>query len=82
MKHFGRYGAPSFIRSDSGSHFANKVIQEFLQAVGNKHNLTLVYSSHQKAIVERWNKEINRHIRAFAFERATTGGYQSIIPFE
>ena len=81
LKHFGRYGAPSVIRSDNGPHFANKVIQEFLQAVGTKHNLTLVYSSQENAIVERCNKEINRHIRAFTFERATTEGYQSIIPF-
>jgi transposase InsO family protein len=78
LKHFGRYGAPLFIRSDNGSHFANKVIQEFLQAVGTRHNLTLAYCSQENATVERCNKEINRHIRAFVFERE---GYQSIIPF-
>lgn len=81
LKHVGRYGAPSFIRSDNGPHFANKVIQEFLQAVGTRHNLTLAYCSQENAIVERCNKEINRHIRAFTFERATTDGYQNIIPF-
>ena len=81
LKHVGRYGAPSFIRSDNGPHFANKDIQEFLQAVGTRHNLTLAYCSQENAIVERCNKEINRHIRAFTFERATTNGYQNIIPF-
>lgn len=81
LKHVGRFGAPSFIRSDNGPHFANKVIQEFLQAVGTRHNLTLAYCSQENAIVERCNKEINRHIRAFTFDRATTEGYQSIIPF-
>jgi transposase InsO family protein len=77
LKHFGRYGAPFFIRSDNRSHFANKVIQEYLQAVGTKHNLTLAYCSQENAIVERCNKEINRYLRAFTFERATER-YQSI----
>ena len=81
LKHVGRYGAPSIIRSDNGPHFANKVIQEFLQAVGTRQNLTLAYCSQENAIVERCNKEINRHIRAFTFDRVTTEGYQNIIPF-
>jgi hypothetical protein len=46
----------------------NSVIEEFLPLVGTQHSLTLAYSSQQNAIVERVNKEINRHIRAFTFE--------------
>ena len=61
---FGRYRDPSFIRSDNGPHFANKVIQEFLQAAETKQNLTLAYCSQENGIVERCNKEINRHILA------------------
>ena len=30
LQHFGRFGAPSHIRSDQGSHFINEVIKEFL----------------------------------------------------
>jgi transposase InsO family protein len=47
----------------------NSVIKEFLPLVGTQHSLTLAYSSQQNAIVERVNKEINRHIRAFTFEK-------------
>ena len=41
----------------------------------------MAYCSQENAIVGRCNKEVNRHIRAFVFERATIEGYQSIIPF-
>jgi transposase InsO family protein len=81
LKHFGRYGAPTVLRSDNGSHFVNKVIQQFLIAVGTQHNLTLAYSSEENAIVERCNKEVNRQIRAFTFDKATTDDYQEILPF-
>ena len=81
LEHFGRYGAPSVLRSDNGSHFVNNVIQQFLSAVGVPHNLTLTYSSEENAIVERCNKEVNRHVRAFTFDKSTTDDYQAILPF-
>jgi transposase InsO family protein len=68
LQHFGRFGAPTQLRSDRGSHFVNSVIKEFLPLVGTQHSLTLAYSSQQNAIVERVNKEINRHIRTLTFE--------------
>jgi transposase InsO family protein len=58
FQHFGRFGAPTQIRSDRGSHFVNGVIKGFLSLVGTQHALTLAYSSQQNAIEERV-KEIN-----------------------
>jgi transposase InsO family protein len=81
LKHFGRYGAPTTLRSDNGSHFVDNVIQQFLVAVGVPHNLTLAYSSEENAIVERYNMEVNRHVRAFTFDKSTTDDYQGILPF-
>ena len=60
---FGRFGSPSLIRSDRGSHFANDLITEFLDRIGTPHNLTLAYSKQENALVERVNKEVNRHHR-------------------
>ena len=37
LHHFGRFGAPTQIRSDRGSHFVNSVIKEFLPLVGTEH---------------------------------------------
>jgi hypothetical protein len=61
VQHFGRFGSPSLIRSDGGSHFAN----DFLHRTGTPHNLTLAYYKQENALVE---KEINRHLRACIFD--------------
>ena len=81
LQHFGRYGCPTTIRSDRGSHFANSVITQFLEATGTLQNLTLAYSSEENAIVERTNKEINRHLRALTFHKNTIHDYQEGLPF-
>jgi hypothetical protein len=81
ITHFGRFGCPQIIRSDRGSHFANELIKEFLQATGTPHNLTLAYSSEENSIVERANKEVNRHIRAYTFDKNTMQNWRTTIPF-
>jgi transposase InsO family protein len=80
LEHFGRFGAPTQLRSDNGSHFVNSVIKEFLPMVGTQHNLTLAYSSQENAIVERVNKEINRHIRTLTFESNSIDSYKDTLP--
>jgi RNase H-like domain found in reverse transcriptase/Integrase core domain/Integrase zinc binding domain len=45
LQHFGRFGSPTVIRSDKGSHFLNNVIEHFLAATSTLHNQTLQYSS-------------------------------------
>jgi transposase InsO family protein len=81
IEHFGRFGCPSYIRSDNGPQFVNDLIRLFLEATGTPHNRTLAYSSEENAIVERSNKEVNRHIRAFIFQRGTIENYQQVLPF-
>jgi transposase InsO family protein len=80
LQHFGRFGAPTQLRSDRGSHFVNSVIKEFLPLVGIQQSLTLAYSSQQNAIVERVNKEINRHIRSLTFETNSVDDYKITLP--
>ena len=72
IEHVGRYGTPSILRSDYGPHFVAHIIDEFVKIVGTTHNKILPYCSEENAIVERINKEVNRHITAYAYERATT----------
>lgn len=81
LQHFGRFGCPRTIRSDRGSHFANETIEKFLQMTGVGHNLTLAYSSQENSKVERVNKEVNRHLRAFVFETCSMDDYERGIPF-
>jgi transposase InsO family protein len=80
LQHFGRFGAPSQIRSDRGSHFVNSIIEEFLTLVGTEHCLTLSYSKEENALVERANKEVNRHLRAFTFDTNSVDNWRLSLP--
>ena len=80
LKHFGRFGAPHQLRSDNGTHFIADVIREFLHLIGVSHTLTLAYSEQENAIVERYNKEINRHLRALTFENLSLTDYKKSLP--
>ena len=81
LQFFGRYGQPSMIRSDRGPHFMNDIVKEFLIRTNTPHNLTLAYSKQENAIVERVNKEVNRHLRAFTFDSASLESYKLCLPF-
>ena len=81
LKHFGRLGAPHPLRSDNGSHFIADVIREFLHLIGVSHCLVLAYSKEENAIVERYNEEINRHLRALTFENLSLTDYKKSLPF-
>ena len=70
LQHFGRYGAPSQILSDNGSHFVNELITEVLALVGTEHVL----------IVERANKEVNRHVRHVCFDRRIKSIWKQTLP--
>jgi hypothetical protein len=42
--------------------------------------VTLAYSSEENASVKRADKEVNRHLRAYAFDRATIDDWQMLVP--
>ena len=67
------------IRSDRGSHFANDLIKDFLDLCGTPHNLTLSYSKQMNAIVERVNKEVNKHLRGLVSDKQTLEEYAKSI---
>ena len=81
LNHLGRYGVPQHIRSDRGPHFANAVIKEFMASTGTELKHTLAYSSEENAIVERANKEVNRHLRAMIFDEPDVHNLPKMLPF-
>ena len=80
VEHVGRYGIPYFIQSDRGTQFVNDVIKELTLIVGTQHQTTLAYSKEENAIVERANKEVMRHLRAFIFDIGTHEGWSQKLP--
>jgi hypothetical protein len=45
------------------------MLAHFHEITGIKHHMTIPYSKEEKCIVERANKEVNRHIRNILFDR-------------
>ena len=81
LQHFGRFGALRQLRSDNGPHFIGDEIKEFRVLVGVEQSLTLAYPKEENAIVERFNKEINRHLRALTFDNLSLGDNRKSLPF-
>ena len=77
---FGRFGAPSQIVSDRGSYFVNHVIMEFLSNVGTDHCLSIAYSRQENSLVERTNKEINRHTSSLFFDKLIKDNWRNGKP--
>jgi hypothetical protein len=80
LQHFGRFGTPAQLRCDRGPHFIADVIKEFTELVGTEQCLTLAYSKEENAIIKRQNKEINRHITAITFDKATIDDWELAVP--
>lgn len=67
LKWCGLFGFPSKIRTDNATMFVNEIIEQLLRNIGSEHIRIHPYSHEENGIVERLNKEVNRHIRAIAF---------------
>jgi hypothetical protein len=49
--------------------------------IGTEHCLTLAYSKEENALVERADKEVNRHLRAFTFDTNTVDNWRTPCPW-
>jgi len=78
--HMGTFGVPLDIGSDGGSQFM-AVIDELIAIVGATHSVTLAHSHEESGIIERANKEIMRHLRAFLFEQKIGADWRVYLPF-
>ena len=75
-----QFGCPSEIVSDNGTQFVNQLIHEFTQAAGIEHATIHAYSHEENGIVERANKEVNRHLRAMTYDRKIRENWQLYLP--
>eukprot|EP00924_Labyrinthula_sp_SR-Ha-C_P007127 snap_masked-scaffold_8-processed-gene-9.69-mRNA-1 protein AED:1.00 eAED:1.00 QI:0/-1/0/0/-1/1/1/0/132 len=54
--------------TDHGSHFVNRMVNEFLKSCNGTHRVTAVYISQTAGTVEVQNREVLRHLRFLVFE--------------
>ena len=76
----GRYGAPSVIRSDKGTQFANEVLTQLFTLMGVVHDICPPGDKQRNGIVKRDNKEVMRHLRAIIFDKVVTHNWVSYLP--
>ena len=81
IQHFGCFGAPHQLRSKNGPYFIADEIKKFLVLIGIERCITLANSQEENAIVERFNKKINRHLRALTFDNLSLSDYRKSLPF-
>jgi transposase InsO family protein len=62
-RHICRFCTPIEIMTDRGSQFMNQTLTHLTTISGIRHHLSIPYSKEENGIVERANKEVNRHIR-------------------
>ncbi|KAM4696090.1 protein NYNRIN-like [Rhinophrynus dorsalis] len=62
---FTRWGLPSSVESDQGTHFTGKVMQTCLQSLGVKQNFHIPYHPESSGQVERANRQIKTMLRKF-----------------
>ena len=80
IHHFSLFKTPKTIRSDGGSQFVNELITQLLSIYKVEHDVTLAYSKEENAIVERANKEVLRHLRAFMLEPVVSNKWPDYLP--
>jgi hypothetical protein len=82
LQHIGRFGTPRAIRHDRGTAFHNDTVTVMKRMMGPiPTELTIVEVKETNAMVERRNKEVLRHLRAFCLERNMRDNWDEYLPF-
>ena len=76
----GTFSVPSQLISDNGTQYVAQVITDLLTLMGTQH-ITITLGSHQENnFVERANKEVNRRLREFCFDRGIFNRWSQVLP--
>ena len=67
-RHTCRFTAPIEIVNYIGSQFVNQIHTHFYEITAVKHHMTISSSKEENVIVERANKEVNRHVQRLTNE--------------
>ena len=80
MDWVGLFGIPSEVVTDNGTQFANQLVDEFLELLETKNAKIQAYSKEENGIVERANREVNRHLRTIVYNRKVKPKWATYLP--
>jgi hypothetical protein len=76
----GIFGVPERIRSDGGTQFTAKVVQELNQLLKLSQKVIVPYYPEANGIVERSNAEIIKHLRSLVLSRRVMDQWSTYLP--
>ena len=80
VQHMGRYGLPCSYLTDNGSQFVNDTIDQLCDMLDIEHVTIHAYSSQENGIVERCNKEVQRHLRDIIYDTRDIQSWATYVP--
>lgn len=80
VQHVGRYGTPAEIMTDRGTQFRNDLISALQRQLQVEHSFGAPYSHEENSMVERANKEVNRHLRNIVFHDKIKSEWSLSLP--
>ena len=80
LEWIGIFGIPSAVVSDNGTQFANELVDDLLEILAAENIKIKAYSKEENRIVERANKEVNRHLRVYVYERKDKQSWYTYLP--
>jgi len=80
LEFVSRYGQPQQILSDGGTQFLNDTVKELCKLLQVSTIVATPYSKEENGIVERANKEVLRHLRAFLADSKILEAWSSYLP--
>ena len=76
----GMFGIPSEMVSDNGTQFANELVQDLLATFDTTDAKIQAYSKEENGLVERANKEVNRHLRTLVYDKKVKRKWATYVP--
>ena len=80
IAHMAIFGNPATITTDRGSQFVNEIIDDVCKLSLIQLRETTAYSKEENGMVERANKEVLRHLRAYTMEFKSFDKWGIILP--
>ena len=79
--HIGIFGVPAELLTDGGSTLTSGIVKDVVEMLKVRHKISVAYSHEENAIVERWNHEIVRYLRALVYDANSFSDWSELLPF-
>ena len=80
LTHYGYFGPSKEIRTDKGSQYLNSMLSSLHKITKTKHVTGLAYSHEENGIVERVNKEFNKHLSVLVYDENSDENWSVLVP--